>query len=56
MADAADAESSAKLESVLRAKYRSVEGEPDAKLRLIRFALQRGYDYDQVKSAIDRIL
>lgn len=56
LADAADAESSAKLESVLRAKFRTVEGEPDAKLRLIRFALQRGYDYDQVKSAIDKIL
>lgn len=56
LVDAADAESSAKLESVLRAKYRTVEGEPDAKLRLIRFALQRGYDYDQVRIAIEKII
>lgn len=53
IADAADNESSAKLESVLRAKYRTVEGEPDAKLRLIKFALQRGYEYDQIRSAVD---
>lgn len=55
LADASDAESAAKLESVLRAKSRTVEGEPDAKLRLIRFALQRGYDYNQVRTAVDAV-
>ena len=41
--------------ALLRAKARTVEGEADAKLRLIRFALQRGYNYDQVKIAIEKI-
>ena len=50
-----DAEAAAKLEAVLRAKLRSVEGEPDAKLRLLKFALGRGYEYNQVKSAVDNI-
>lgn len=48
-------EADAKLEAVLRAKYRSVEGEKDAKLRLLRFALQRGYGYDKVKQFVDDI-
>lgn len=53
--DAADDEAMARLEALLRAKARTVEGEADAKLRLIRFALQRGYNYDQVKIAIERL-
>jgi len=53
--DAADDEAMVRLEALLRAKARTVEGEADAKLRLIRFALQRGYNYDQVKIAIERL-
>lgn len=48
-------EAYAKMESVLKAKYRSIEGEPDAKLRLIRFALSRGYEYNRIKKVIDEI-
>lgn len=48
-------EADVKMESVLRAKYRTLEGEPDAKLKLLRFALSRGYSYNQVRDAVDRI-
>lgn len=51
-----DEESSARLYGLLAAKYRSVEGEPDAKLRLIRFALQRGYEYENVRAAVEDVL
>lgn len=48
-------EADAKMESVLKAKYRTLEGEPDAKLKLLRFALSRGYSYNQVRESVDRI-
>lgn len=44
-----------KLDGVLAAKYRSLSEDPQWKLKLIRFALGRGYSYDEVKSAIDRV-
>ncbi|MBQ9184432.1 MAG: RecX family transcriptional regulator [Bacteroidales bacterium] len=56
LSEASDEEAATKLESVLRAKFRTLEGEPDAKLRLIKFALQRGYDYEQVRVAVDKII
>lgn len=52
----ADEDSAGKLEAVLKAKFRTVEGERDAKLRLIRFALQRGYEYNQIRLLIDKIV
>ena len=45
-----------KMESVLRAKFRTLEGEKDAYLKLLRFALSRGYNYDEVKPVVDTIL
>lgn len=53
--EASDDEAMSKLTSLLKAKQRTVEGEPDAKLRLIRFALQRGYEYNQVRKAVDSL-
>lgn len=43
----------AKLERLLEAKRRSLEGDPQIRLKLIKFALSRGYDYDTVKKFID---
>ena len=45
-----------KMESVLRAKFRTLEGEKDAYLKLLRFALSRGYNYDEVKPVVDQII
>ena len=44
-----------KLESVIAAKYRTLKEDPQWRLKLIRFALGRGYGYDQVMSAVDRV-
>lgn len=50
-----DAEaSSARMESVIAAKYRSLRDDPQARLKLLRFALSRGYDYGQVKDIVDQ--
>ena len=49
-------EASGKLQALLAAKYKSVQGEPDARLRLIRFALGRGYEWNAVSEALKGIL
>ena len=46
---------SAKLEKVLEAKWRSLRDDPQGRLKLIRFALSRGYDYEPVRPLIERI-
>ncbi|MBQ4306089.1 MAG: RecX family transcriptional regulator, partial [Bacteroidales bacterium] len=47
---------SAKLRSLLDAKYRSVQGEADAKLRLLKYALTRGYEYSQIETLVNDIV
>lgn len=42
----------AKLERLLEAKRRSLEGDPQGRLKLIKFALSRGYDYETIKRFI----
>ena len=41
--------SSGKLQSLLAAKARTLEGDPQARLKLIRFALSRGYEYSEIQ-------
>lgn len=48
----------AKLEALLRAKLRTIRTEPDPQKRyakLLRFALGRGYSYEQIKKTYDNI-
>ncbi|MDO5321486.1 MAG: regulatory protein RecX [Bacteroidia bacterium] len=42
----------ARLERLIEAKRRSLEGDPQIRLKLIKFALSRGYDYDTVKKFV----
>ncbi len=52
-----DPEASAKkLESVITAKYKSLADDPQCKLKLLRFALSRGYGYDEVKSVVENVM
>ncbi|MCR5561741.1 MAG: RecX family transcriptional regulator [Bacteroidales bacterium] len=44
-----------KLESLLRSKWKSLSEEPDGRLRLIRFALSRGYEYSEVERLVKEI-
>ena len=44
-----------RLEKLLENKYRTLKDDPQWKLKLLRFALGRGYSYDQVNDCISRI-
>lgn len=43
---------SARLEKLLQAKARTLEGDPAFRLKLLKFGLSRGYSYDDVDAAI----
>lgn len=45
----------AKLEKVLETKWRALRDDPQGRLKLIRFALSRGYDYDPIRPLVERI-
>lgn len=38
-----------KLEKLMAAKRKSLEGDPQYKLKLIKYALTRGYEYDEIQ-------
>lgn len=48
--------STRRLDKLLASKYRSLEGDPQCKLKLIRFALGRGYEYEEVAAAVARTM
>lgn len=41
-----------RLRRLLEVKAKSLEGDPQLRLKLIKFALSRGYDYDDIKDHI----
>ena len=43
------------LRRTLEAKWRTLQGDPQGKLKLIRFALSRGYEYDRVQGPVEEI-
>lgn len=45
-----------KMYSVIRAKHKALAKEPQCRLKLIRFALSRGYEYDTAVEAIDSVI
>ena len=46
----------AKLDKVLAVKARTLEGDPQFKLKLLKFGLTRGYNYDEVEKAVSKII
>ena len=42
----------ARLSKLIEAKRKSLEGDPQIRLKLIKFALSRGYEYDTVERYI----
>lgn len=45
-----------KLNKLLQAKARSLTGDPQFRLKLLRFGLTRGYDYDAVEAEVSKII
>lgn len=44
-----------RLERLMAAKAKALKDDPQASLKLLRFGLGRGYQYDEVAAAIERI-
>jgi regulatory protein len=44
-----------KLERLLAAKARTLQGDPQFRLKLIKFGLSRGYEYDAVEEALKQL-
>ena len=44
-----------KLRKLLESKWKTLADDPQGKLKLIKFALSRGYEYDQIKTAVEDI-
>ena len=42
----------ARLEKLVAEKYKVLAGDPQCKLKLLKFALGRGYSYDEVEKAL----
>ena len=47
---------SSKLQKLLETKYRSLREDPQCRLKLLRFALGRGYSYDEVNDLVNQLL
>jgi regulatory protein len=45
-----------RLEKLLENKLRSLKDDPQCRLKLLRFALGRGYSYDEASHTIDQLL
>ena len=54
--DIDDGRASSKLYKLLETKARSLKDDPQKSLKLKRFALSRGYSYDEVTNMVDTIL
>ena len=46
----------AKLKRLVSEKYKTLEDDPQCKLKLLKFALSRGYEYDQVAAVVDEVM
>ncbi len=51
-----DAEAAAdRLERLMRVRWKNLEGDAQARLKLIKYGLSRGYEYPEVESAVRKI-
>ncbi|MCR5407657.1 MAG: RecX family transcriptional regulator [Bacteroidales bacterium] len=46
----------AKLKRLVSEKYKTLVSDPQCKLKLLKYALSRGYDYDEVASVVDEVM
>ena len=45
-----------KMETVLRAKWKTLAEDPEGKLKLLKFGLGRGYEYDTVRPLVEQVI
>lgn len=56
LAEIDETKAESRLEKLLENKARSLKADPQIRFKLLRFALGRGYQYDEVVSVIDSLL
>ena len=56
LAEIDEQKASGRLEKLLQNKERSLAGDPQMRIKLLRFGLVRGYSYDEVSSAVEQLL
>ena len=56
LAEIDQSRASSRLEKLLETKYRSLREDPQCRLKLLRFALGRGYSYDEVNDLVNKLL
>lgn len=44
-----------KLEKLMANKFKSLKDDPQCRMKMLRFALGRGYDYEEVSSVLDKL-
>ena len=55
LAEVEPEKASDKLERLLQVKWKTLQDDPQGKLKLIRFALTRGYEYSDVEAAMRKL-
>lgn len=55
LSDIDEVRASERLDKLVGNKARSLAGDPQKKLKLLRYAMGRGYGYDEVRHALDRL-
>ena len=55
LAEIEEDRAASRLEALLQNKWKSLSDDPQGRLKLIRFALSRGYEYSQVEGLIAQI-
>lgn len=45
-----------RLEKLMANKLRSLKDDPQCRLKMLRFGLGRGYEYDEVSSVLDKLM
>lgn len=56
LADIDQDRASSRLEKLLETKFKSLRDDPQCRLKLLRFALGRGYSYDEASRAVGSLM
>ena len=56
MAEIESSKADAKLRRLIEDKYKVLAGDPQCKLKLLKFVLSRGYEYDLVQEVVDSVI
>ena len=51
-----ESKASGRMQKLLENKYKSLREDPQCRMKLLRFALSRGYSYDEVNMAVSEIM